>query len=24
VSNEPFNQERLKLLHVTPADVGDR
>jgi hypothetical protein len=24
VSNKPFNQERLKLLHVTPADVGDR
>jgi hypothetical protein len=24
VSNAPFNQERLKLLHVTRADVGDR
>ena len=23
VSNEPFNQQRLKLLHVTPADVND-
>lgn len=24
VSNEPFNQQRLKLLHVTRADVGNR
>lgn len=24
VSNDPFDQEQLKLLHVTPADVDDR
>lgn len=24
VSNGPFAQEQLKLLHVTPADVDDR
>jgi hypothetical protein len=24
VSNDPFAQEQLKLLHVTPADVNGR